>query len=80
VNEHIHSVNEEMSLEILAFGVEQLKPLCLPGEMAAEDLGQMTAERWETLAGQLRSLDLLSDSVRASDAYYLGGLSSPAVD
>ena len=80
VNEHIHSVNEEMSLEILAFGVEQLKPLCLPGDMPAEDLGQMTAERWETLAGQLRSLDLLGDSVRATDAYYLGGLSSPAAD
>ena len=80
VNEHIHSVNEEMSLEILAFGVEQLKPLCLPGDMPAEDIGKMTKERWETLAGQLRSLDLLGDSVRATDAYYLGGLSSPAVD
>jgi len=80
VNEHIHSVNEEMSLEILAFGVEQLKPLCLPGDMPAEEIGQMTRERWETLAGQLRSLDLLGDSVRATDAYYLGGLSSPAAD
>jgi len=80
VNEHIHSINEEMSLEILAFGVEQLKPLCLPGEMEVEDLGQMTAERWETLAGQLRSLDLLGDSVKAADAYDLDGLSRPAAD
>ena len=74
VNEHIHSINEQMSLEILAFGVEQLKPLCLPGGMPAGELGQMTAERWETLAGQLRSIDLLGESVRVSDAYYLGGI------
>ncbi len=80
VNEHIHSVNEQMSLEILDFGVEQLKPLCLPEGMPAGELGQMTAERWDTLAGQLRSIDLLGESVRASDAYYLGGLPAPQQD
>ena len=80
VNEHIHSVNEQMSLEILDFGVEQLKPLCLPDGMSAGELGQMTAERWDTLAGQLRSIDLLGESVRASDAYYLGGLPAPQQD
>ena len=80
VNEHLHSINEQMSLEILDFGVEQLRPLCLPGGMPAGELGQMTAERWDTLAGQLRSIDLLGESVRASDAYYLGGLTAPGQD
>ena len=76
VNEYIHSVNEEMSLEILAFGVEQLKPLCLPDGMPVEKLGQMTPQRWEQLADQLRSIDLLSGSVKAVDAYDLGGLAT----
>lgn len=46
-NEHIHSLNKEMGLEILAFGVRALKPLCEP------NLGEMTLERWQTLAEQL---------------------------
>jgi NitT/TauT family transport system substrate-binding protein len=46
-NEHIHSLNKEMGPEILAFGVRALKPLCEP------NLGEMTLERWQTLAEQL---------------------------
>ncbi len=52
-NEHIHSLNKEMGLEILAFGTRTLKPLCEAGLTAPNRLGEMTAERWTTLAEQL---------------------------
>ena len=52
-NEHIHSLNKEMGLEILAFGTRTLKPLCEAGLSAPDRLGEMTAERWTTLAEQL---------------------------
>lgn len=52
-NAHIHSLNKEMSLEILAFGTRTLQPLCETGLSAPERLGEMTAERWQTLAEQL---------------------------
>ncbi len=52
-NEHIHSLNKEMGLEILAFGTRTLKPLCETGLTSPEKLGEMTGERWTTLAEQL---------------------------
>ncbi len=52
-NEHIHSLNKEMGMEILAFGTRTLKPLCEAGLTAPDRLGEMTAERWTTLAEQL---------------------------
>ncbi|MBC7816060.1 MAG: ABC transporter substrate-binding protein [Planctomycetaceae bacterium] len=52
-NEHIHSLNKEMGLEILAFGTRTLKPLCEAGLSAPDRLGEMTAERWTTLTEQL---------------------------
>ena len=52
-NEHIHSLNKEMGLEILAFGTRTLQPLCEAGLTAPDRLGEMTAERWTTLAEQL---------------------------
>ena len=52
-NQHIHSLNKEMGLEILAFGTRTLKPLCETGLSAPDRLGEMTSERWTTLAEQL---------------------------
>ena len=52
-NAQIHSLNKEMSLEILAFGTRTLKPLCESGLSSPEKLGEMNAERWTTLAEQL---------------------------
>lgn len=52
-NAHIHSLNKEMSLEILAFGTRTLQPLCETGLSAPERLGEMTADRWTKLAEQL---------------------------
>ena len=73
-NQRINELNENMGLEILAFGVEQLKPLCLPAGMTTEQLGQMTLDRWQTLTEQLKEIGMLEQAVDASECFYLGGL------
>ena len=69
VNEHIHKVNPEMDLASLAYGVEAIKPLCLPAEMPAEQLGQMTSERWKTLADQLKEIDWIESEFDPATAF-----------
>lgn len=73
-NEHIHSLNKEMGLEILAFGTRTLKPLCETGLSSPEKLGEMTAERWTTLADQLVEGEALKpgavDPSKAFDAKF----------
>lgn len=73
-NQHIHSLNQEMSLDILAFGTRTLKPLCETGLSAPEKLGEMTTERWETLAEQLIEANALKpgkvDPAKVFDAQF----------
>ena len=59
-NRYIHEINPEMGLEILAFGAKALRPLCTDGLADSNVLGQMTAQRWSTLAGQLVEADVLA--------------------
>ena len=68
-NEHLHSLNEEMGLDILAFGAETLRNLCLPENMPEEQLGQMTAERWQQLRDQLIEIELIDETVDADAAF-----------
>ena len=60
----------------LEFGVEALKPLCLPKGNGDAEMGVMTAERWKELADTLVSLKII-DSAKASieKAYTLRFLS-----
>ncbi len=58
-NEHIHGLNKEMGLEILEFGVNALRPLCESNLSAPGKLGEMTLDRWKTLADQLVDGELL---------------------
>ncbi len=73
-NEHIHSLNKEMGLEILAFGTRTLKPLCEAGLSSPDKLGEMTTERWQTLAEQLVEAEALKadavDPAKAFDASF----------
>jgi NitT/TauT family transport system substrate-binding protein len=79
-NDFIHDQNPEMSLDVLQFGVTALKPLCLPHELPASTLGQMTPERWETLAAQMVEAGSLSaDSVDAFRAFSLEFLTEKPV-
>jgi len=68
-NEHIHSLNEEMGLEILAFGAEILQSLCLPDDLSEDQLGKMTLERWTQLRDQLIEIELIDDTVNPVDAF-----------
>ena len=71
-NRHIHEQNTQMGLDVLAFGVGALKPLCLPHDFAAERLGTMTAERWQSLTSQMTEIGSLpADSVKPEAAFTL---------
>ena len=48
-----------MTAEALEFGMTPLRELTMPDAMAMDDVGKMTAERWQTLCEQI---DELSDS------------------
>eukprot|EP00913_Durusdinium_trenchii_P023450 g22028.t1 len=52
-NRHIHKLNKEMEPKILAFGAENLKPLCKSKTNGFEEFGNMTLKRWQALADQL---------------------------
>jgi NitT/TauT family transport system substrate-binding protein len=70
-NQAIHALNPEMSLEILAFGAEQIRPLCLSDSTNQFPWGAMSDQRWQTLAEQLRSIGLLDDTSVWQDAFDL---------
>ena len=66
-NQQIHQLNPEMDLDILAYGVEQSRPLVLiPGQ----PLGGMTLERWQTLLQQMTEAELIeAGTVKAEEAF-----------
>lgn len=69
-NKHIHKQNPEMGLDVLTYGVNTLKPLCLPKDFAEDRLGEMSLERWTTLISQMiESGSLPSDSVKPENAF-----------
>ncbi len=51
-----------MSDAALQFGVAELKPLCLPESLPAEEIGHMTNERWSQLIEQFTKLELIDPS------------------
>jgi NitT/TauT family transport system substrate-binding protein len=74
-NRYIHEVNPEVGLDILAFGVKSLRPLCADGLSGPDRIGEMTATRWKTMADQLVASDVLpaagADSSRAFTTEFL---------
>lgn len=66
-NARIQAVNPEMDAQLLAQSAERMRALCLVPET---ELGSMSLARWETLHGQLRELNLISESGTApSEAF-----------
>ncbi len=57
-NAFIHKENPEMSPEILAFGVTDLKPLCMAQD--GVPFGSMTQERWAQLVQQMTAAGSLT--------------------
>jgi NitT/TauT family transport system substrate-binding protein len=76
-NRYIHGINREMGLDILAFGVKALRPLCLAGLPGRDHIGEMTAARWKSMATQLIDAGVLpasgADSSRAFTAEFVSG-------
>lgn len=68
-NARIHEENPEMGLDVLRFGVEALRPLCLPEGFADDRLGEMTEERWQTLEKQLVEVESLSADAKVAPAF-----------
>lgn len=58
-NRHINSLNPEMGMDVLAFGVEMLDPLVRSGNAAEAGIGTMTADRWEELERQLVEINVI---------------------
>jgi len=77
-NAYIHEQNEEMGLEILAYGVEAMKPLCVVKEQGGST-GHMTAERWKTLHQQLIDVKVIEpNTVDPMKAFTTSFLKQPA--
>ncbi len=69
-NKLIHKLNPEMDLDVLQYGAEQLKKLCVSESVPLEKLGHMTSDRWTTLAAQLVEAGSIEpDSVDATKAF-----------
>lgn len=62
--------SQGLTAEALAFGAAELKPLCLPQGMSADEVGQMSAERWEQLAEQLVQLKLIDTNKIHADQVF----------
>jgi NitT/TauT family transport system substrate-binding protein len=71
-NKEILKANEQgMTIEALEFGVEQMRPLCLPDGMPPSDLGRMSIERWQELVDQFAALKLIDpNKVTAKSAFW----------
>ncbi len=65
-NDVILSKNKQgLERNALDFGVEALKPLCIPNGAETDAIGSMSAERWTALAETLGSLKII-DSAKVS--------------
>ena len=80
-NAEILANNKEgMTAEALAYGVDMLRPLCLPDGVPPSELGAMTSARWEELIGQFVELKLLdANKVKASDVFKTLAPAKPTV-
>ena len=69
-NAYISERNSEMPPAVLAFGATELQKLCLPNDLPEDELGRMTADRWETLVQQLVEIEAIKPkSVDSADCY-----------
>ncbi|MEL7338788.1 MAG: ABC transporter substrate-binding protein, partial [Planctomycetota bacterium] len=61
-NAEILKMNQQgMMTDALQFGAEGLRELALPDGLSADQLGMMTAERWQTLVQQMTDLGLCDE-------------------
>ncbi len=70
-NKQILAANPEgMTTQALEFGAEQLRGLCLPDGLSADDIGIMQIQRWSELTEQFAKLGLIDPTrVKASEVF-----------
>ena len=69
-NAHIHGLNPEMGLDILAYGTAESQALVLDATAREHGIGHMSAERWETLLGQMTEAGLIeAGALKAAEAF-----------
>jgi NitT/TauT family transport system substrate-binding protein len=74
-NEHIHTVNPEMDMDILAAGVELSKDLVLDEVAREHGIGYMSQARWQLLAAQMTEAGVVeSGQVRVEECFTLNFL------
>lgn len=74
-NEHIHSLNPEMDMEILAAGVELSRDLVLDDVAREFGIGYMSHARWLLLAAQMAEAGVVeSGKVKVEECYALNFL------
>jgi NitT/TauT family transport system substrate-binding protein len=75
-NKYINQQNSDMSLEILAYGVDAMQPLCKVIEEGGST-GHMTIERWKTLHEQMVDVEAIEpdavDPMKAFTTKFLEG-------
>jgi len=71
VHERIREVNPQQEIAALDFGLEALRPLCLPPDMQPDQLGTMDPARWQKLNDQLIELELLPAGHQPAGAFSL---------
>ncbi len=62
-NRHINSLNPEMGMDILAYGVAESADMILDPVGQQNGLGQMTLERWQKLLEQMVAAGLIKEDV-----------------
>jgi NitT/TauT family transport system substrate-binding protein len=61
-----------MTAEALQFGADELVALAMPQPLTLEDVGMMSAERWQQLVTQMQEIELIKPgTVRAEDCFTL---------
>lgn len=79
-NRAILAANQHgMTAAALQFGAEELVTLAIPEPLALQDVGTMTAARWQELVLQMEEIELIKPgSVAAEDCFTLAFLSTSA--
>lgn len=68
-NERMHQLNPSMDLQTFAETAEAQRPFIETDETRRNGLGSMTAERWQTLAQQLKDLGDIRDVPPAQECF-----------
>lgn len=74
-NARIHELNPEMEIDVLEFGVEELKKLCYVEGITDANLGRMTLARWSQLVEQMVECGAVKPGqIKAEEAFDLSFL------